>query len=287
MPPYDAGSALRALAAHDVPGMQRTNVDARTHARAVRSPTGVPTGLEVRFEADHVRLEAWSCVTSGERLAEGQAAGLAWLEPAVRRWLDLDAEPERILEVLASDPVIGGLVRRRPGLRVMASIDPFEAVVGSVVGQQVSVTAGRTFAGRLVAAYGSSPDAAGLSAFPLPAELAVVAPDELQARVGLTGRRARTVLALARLFADGFRLDGLTVEATREALGKVPGVGPWTLDQIGLRVLADRDALPAGDLVLRRALGGRDEREVVSLAEAWRPYRAYATVHLWSEALYG
>lgn len=274
--PYDAGSALRALAAHDVPGMQVTDLARAVHSRAVRSD-GVPGILTIAFARDHV-------------VATLDGAETDRLVSRLRRWLDLDADPRRVVEALGNDPIIGALVTKRPGLRVLGCTDGFEAVVGSVLGQQVSLAAGRTFAGRMVAAFGSvvaSPDVR-LSAFPTPARIAALTPGELQESVGLTGNRAGAVIAVAASFADGLQaqLDD-DPEPALSTLSAIPGVGPWTLDQVGLRVLAQRDAFPAGDLVLRRALGVSTTAEVARLGEAWRPFRAYATYHLWTEAAYG
>lgn len=267
---------MRALAAHDVPGMQSTDLARNVHTRAVRTEGG-PGILTVTFAPDHVT-------------ASLDQADAAWLEPRVRRWLDLDVDPGPVIDALGDDPIIGPLVMARPGLRVLGCTDGFEAVVGSVLGQQVSLAAGRTFAGRLVAAFGSAAGspAVGLSAFPTPTRIAALASEALQDRVGLTGRRARTVIDVASLFADGLQaeLDDVPERACN-TLSAVPGIGPWTLDQVRLRVLAQRDAYPAGDLVLRRALGATTTAEVALIGEAWRPYRAYATYHLWTEAAYG
>jgi 3-methyladenine DNA glycosylase/8-oxoguanine DNA glycosylase len=154
-----------------------------------------------------------------------------------------------------------------------------------VLGQQVSLAAARTFAGRLVAAFGS-PVRGSLMAFPSPEVLAAAGPEHLRREVGITGARSGTVHALATACAAGFVIapGGDDGEVRRRLLG-LPGVGPWTADYLALRVLGDRDALPAGDLVLRRALG-MTAREVAVAAEGWRPVRAYAVTHLWTAAAY-
>ncbi|MEM9490357.1 MAG: DNA-3-methyladenine glycosylase 2 family protein, partial [Myxococcota bacterium] len=163
----------------------------------------------------------------------------------------------------------------------------------AVLGQQVSVAAARTLAGRLVArwgrpAVGSAPE--GLSAlFPGPSALAAVTPADL-AGIGLTTRRANTVREVARAVlrgAVGFdRDEELDVFVARWVA--VPGVGPWTAQYIAMRALGHGDAFPDGDLVLRRAAAPAGQplsaRELRTRAEAWRPWRAYAAIHLWRSA---
>jgi 3-methyladenine DNA glycosylase/8-oxoguanine DNA glycosylase len=214
-------------------------------------------------------------------------ADLAAVTGRIRRWLDLDHDPGPVDAHLAADPVLAPLVAARPGLRVVGSTDGWETAVTTVLGQQVSVSAARTFAGRLVAAYGE-PTGAGAPAFPTPDALAAVDPAVLAPRIGLTGARARTVHALARAVADGLPLDTADADpqAVRAALLALPGIGPWTVEYLALRALGDRDACPSSDLVLRRALGGASARQVDEASQRWRPWRAYAVTHLWTQAAY-
>jgi 3-methyladenine DNA glycosylase/8-oxoguanine DNA glycosylase len=138
-------------------------------------------------------------------------------------------------------------------------------------------------AGRLLARYADPHAGTALRPFPAPHVLASVAPDELREVAGVPGARARPVVAVARACADGLRIEpGADPGAVRAALLALPGVGPWTVDYLALRALGDRDAVPATDLVLRRALGGQPSSEVTRAAAAWSPYRAYATEHLWA-----
>jgi 3-methyladenine DNA glycosylase/8-oxoguanine DNA glycosylase len=204
------------------------------------------------------------------------------LEQAVRRWLDLDADPLAVDAVLGVDPLLAPLVATRPGLRVLGSTHWFDTAVQTVIGQQVSVAAGCTFTARLVAAYGD-PAPQGLTCFPLPRRLAEADPDELRAAVGLTRSRARTVQLLARAAVDGL---APTMPEFRAELLALPGIGPWTVDYLSVRALGDRDAYPSGDLVLRRALGVATASEAEARAEPWIPWRAYAATHLWTEAVY-
>lgn len=221
-----------------------------------------PAGVQVRAPG------AWD----EDRLAE-----------RIRWWFDLRAPVARIEDRLGADEHLGPLIRTRPGLRITRLPDGFAAVLITVMGQNVSLAAMHRFAARLVAAHGSAASD-GLSAFPSPAALAAVPVDELRATIGVTGARARTLRAVAELFAAGFRLpcSGAEAEAPLQQLRALPGIGPWTVEYLRLRATDHPDALPASDAVLRRALGGADARTVEDRAAAWAPYRSYATARLWS-----
>lgn len=178
------------------------------------------------------------------------------------------------------------LVAKRPRLRPVGSPDPFEAAATTVLGQQVSLAAGRTFAGRLVSGW-AGPPIAGLHLFPTPGVVAGIPEDELQAGVGLTHARTRTLLAVAEAFAHvATPADPGAFPLTREELLAIPGIGPWSADNLDVRARLEPDAFTAGDLVLRRALGGVTTREAARRAEAWRPYRSHALFHLWNEEAY-
>ena len=258
---------LGSLAAHSLPGAERTDVEQRTHTRLVRGPHGRRT-VTVRVDAAGIGLETTAA----------DEAELRSLEATVRAWFDLDADLEPVRESLRRDPVLSPLVARRPGLRVIGTPDRFQTAVTTVLGQQVSLAAGRTFAGRLIAAYGEEgPE--GLRGFPEPAALAGADREELRSAVGLTAARGRTVMALAAAWLDSGGAP------TRNQLLALPGIGPWTVDYLAVRY-GDRDAFTSGDLVLRRALGGISAKEAEARSEAWRPFRAYALMHLWTETAY-
>ena len=211
------------------------------------------------------------------------------VEAVVRRWLDLDADHVSADAWLATDPLLAPLVAARPGLRFPHAVDGAESAVLTVLGQQVSLAAACTFAGRLVAAYGTPVET--LVAFPGPAALAAAGPEEIRAVTGITRARARTVHALATALADGLDLDAavgdpLRAAAARAELLALPGIGPWTADYVALRVLGDADAFLSGDLVLRRALGGTSAKEATARAEPWRPWRGHALLHLWTAEVF-
>ncbi len=191
----------------------------------------------------------------------------------------LDADTPAIESVLGADPVLGPLVAARPGLRIAGCFDGFELAVRAVLGQQVSVAAGRTLAARITAEHGEplAAPAAGLThLFPTPDVLAGVDVG------GMPVARARAIRALSEAVAGGLAIEpGADV---RHSLLGLPGIGPWTVEYVAMRALRDPDALPAGDLVLRKALGGISAAEVSRRAEAWRPFRAYAAMHLWTAA---
>ncbi|MDQ4489905.1 AlkA N-terminal domain-containing protein [Sinomonas sp. ASV486] len=274
----EPAAMLASLAAHSIPGAERTQAGAGIHERLVCTTQG-PVAASVRLRASGVDV-----TLEGPREAEGEALA------AVRTWLDLDADLDDVRAALVGDPDLRPLVLARPGLRVIGTTNVFQTVVTTVLGQQVSLAAGRTFAGRLVASYGT-PGPGGLLLFPRPAHLAGTDPGELRAAVGLTAARARTVHAVALAFADRrgaentTENDAATPHLTRDELLALPGIGPWTVDYLEVRT-GNPDAFAPGDLVLRRALGGISAAQAAARSEVWRPFRAYALVHLWTAAAY-
>ena len=284
-------AALRAfLVAHAVPGLdvlQALPDGSSRHHRMVRAG-GHDVVLAAVLPAGAVGTPALEVQGEADAVPAALATG--------HRWVGLDADPGRAVRALAHDPVLGPLVRARPHLRVPGSTGAFETAVLVVLGQHVSLAAGRRFAARLVEAHAvQAPEdpAAGrrhdpapapplrLSRFPAPEVLAALDPVELQRTVGVTSARARTVVGLARAVADGILTLDHSAEV-REALLAIPGIGPWTADLVRLRALRDPDVFLPGDLVLRRALGGAPAARAAALAEAWRPHRSLAVLHLWT-----
>ncbi|MEU8109464.1 AlkA N-terminal domain-containing protein [Nonomuraea muscovyensis] len=268
--PYDAEAVLAFLASRAIPGLEAA--DRFSYSRAV--PGGTVT---LTPQGGHIALD----------VAVDDTRQLARVVARCRRLLDLDADPIAIAEALGQTS-LAPLVEARPGLRVPGTFDGFELAVRAVVGQQISVAGARTLLGRIVARAGRllvpppsmAPGPALTHLFPGPAEL-------LQADLeglGLTSRRVATLKELAaRTTAGQLDLDGGQdpAEAVAE-LVDVPGIGPWTASYIALRALRDPDAWPTGDLVLTKrmaALGIPDDH-----IERWRPWRAYAALHLWSSS---
>jgi AraC family transcriptional regulator of adaptative response / DNA-3-methyladenine glycosylase II len=190
-----------------------------------------------------------------------------------------------IVAHLGSDPRIGAAVRRCPGLRVPGAFDGFELTVRAVLGQQVSVPAATTLAGRLAARFGEPivtpfPGLDRLS--PTAARLAETRLEEWTG-LGIPLRRAETIRALARAALGGeLPLDsGPAPEEIVARLLRLPGIGEWTAQYIAMRAGRWPDAFPHDDLGLRKALGEPSARRLRQAAEAWRPWRAYAAMHLW------
>ncbi len=257
--PYDFARLLGFLARRAVPGMERVHDGAYERAVVVGPHAGW-----VRASLVGPTLQ----LTLDGSLSPVALAVVA----RMRALLDADADIQRIETHLGRDLLIAPLIERRPGLRVPGTWSPFEAAIRAVCGQQVSVAAATTLIGRVVDAHGI-PVADG-KAFPPPDALREVAFESL----GLTKARAGAARGVAAVFAEG----------QADKLADVRGVGPWTLAYVALRGTRDADALPAGDLVLRRALGAMTKatvsaKDVVVRAARWSPYRAYGAVHLWTE----
>ncbi len=218
-------------------------------------------------------------------LSASLAPVLMPLTARLRALFDLDARPDVIAATLGADPIFAAAVAHRPGLRLPGAFDGWEMAVRAVLGQQVSVAAATTVCGRLVDRFGSVIPGLPVGidrAFPAPAVLAAASESAL-CGVGMPGARARTLQALGALVAEGGVIlePGTPPEPTMAALEALPGIGPWTASYIAMRALRWPDAFPAGDLAVRKALGTPPPRSVLAHAESWRPWRAYAVVHLW------
>jgi AraC family transcriptional regulator of adaptative response / DNA-3-methyladenine glycosylase II len=274
-PPLDWASLLGFLRARATPGVEA--VDERTYRRTIQIG----------------KHRGWVSVAPHEKRAALRADVSVSLAPVLmpvtrrlRDLFDLDARPSAVTSHLAADPTLGPLVARRPGLRVPGAFDGFEIGVRAVLGQQVSVAAATTLAGRLAAKFGhpvATPHASLTTAFPTAARLAGLRPSDI-ASIGLTAARAAGLSALARaVHAGEVKLDGSgPVEAVTAALERLPGIGPWTAAYVAMRALGSPDAFPGGDLALRRALGDASTKEAYARSEGWRPWRAYAAMHLWT-----
>ncbi|MGH7910730.1 MAG: DNA-3-methyladenine glycosylase family protein [Candidatus Dormibacteraceae bacterium] len=270
------GSLLRFQGPRAIPGVEEVVEGAYRRTLRVGTRVGV--------------LEA-ALAPAGDALALSVTglpdAALEVAEHGVRRMLDLDADTAAIDSALGRDPVLAPLIRARPGLRAPGSFDGWELAVRAIVGQQVTVAAASTLAGRVVRAAGAPlPEPAGslTHGFPLPAELAR---EEFPA-IGMPASRVATLRGLGQAIVSGeIALDGsVDGETTRAALVARPGIGPWTANYISMRALGDPDAFPIGDVGLRRAaerlgLPGAP-RQLEAVAERWRPYRTYAVHHLWA-----
>lgn len=274
--PWDADGVLGYLAARAVAGVEAVLDGA--YSRSLRLPRG-PGSVTLRPADGHVAAEL--------RLAD-----LRDLPAAVRRvraLLDLDADPQAIVEALGDDPLLGATIRATPGRRVPGHVDAHEQALRAVIGQQVSTRGAATLAARLTVAYGE-PLAAPLGVrgvtrlFPSAEALADADPTTF----GMPRSRAAALAGLARALASGdLTLDiGSERLDTRTRLLALRGIGPWTAGYVQMRALRDPDVFLGTDLVIRKALErlGEDARPGPAdrLAERWRPYRSYATQHLWA-----
>jgi AraC family transcriptional regulator of adaptative response / DNA-3-methyladenine glycosylase II len=275
-PPYDWPQVRDFLGTRAVPGVER--VDDRGYARTV-----VVDGRHAI-----VRVQAIDGEHALElRVRDAAPAALFQLSSAARRTFDLAADPARIAAAFEADPLLGPLVKRRPGLRIPGAWDPFECAVRAVLGQQVSVAAARTLAARLVSRVGREipGGTSGLThLFPEPAALATADLDGF----GLTGARVRALRALARAVIERVVDFAAPVEDVTSALAALPGFGAWTAQYVALRALGEPDAFPAADLVLRRVAASDGTpltpRALEARADAWRPWRGYAVLQLWRAA---
>ena len=207
----------------------------------------------------------------------------------VRQVCDLDAHPQAIDAVLGADPVLRSFVEARPGLRVPGAWSPFELASRTILGQQVSVAGANTLMGRLAERFGDKVETPWpeLKLVSATAESVAAASIADLARVGMPGKRAEGLRALAQALASGqiTLLPGDDMAATMAKLKALPGIGEWTAQYLAMRAMRHPDSFPAGDLGLRKALASGErlpgERETLAMAEAWRPWRSYAALHLW------
>lgn len=279
-PPYDWNSMIGFLGRRAVPGVESAGHDYYRRTIVVKGVRGV---IEIRPAGGQAHLVARIFLASPSALIE--------IAERARRLFDLEADPGAIGDHLAGDPRLAPAVAARPGVRVPGAWDGFELSVRAILGQQVSVKAATQLAARLVREHGEplELDAAAFGMdglerlFPTPERLAGA---DL-GRIGVPGARARAISGLATAVARGdLMLDsprGLD-EAVRR-LVELPGIGEWTAQYIAMRALREPDAFPATDLGLRRALtrggGVWSSSRLEEVAEAWRPWRAYAAMMLW------
>ncbi|MBV8137548.1 MAG: DNA-3-methyladenine glycosylase 2 [Deltaproteobacteria bacterium] len=271
-PPYDWKSMLEFLAARAVGGIEE--IDNRAYRRTV--------GLR----CDGREHSGWLEVSQAEKksaLRVVMSPSLAETAPEildrVTRLMDVSANP---VEIAAG---LGRLAKSNPGLRVPGAFDGFEIGVRAILGQQVTVAAARTVASRFASAFGMqirSPFASLNTVFPAPEKIAQLTVDHI-ARLGVLAARSRSIIALAGATVDGTVQLGPGADVTTELkkLRALPGIGEWTAQYIAMRALDWPDAFPHTDFGVMKALGETNPGRVLKTAEPWRPWRAYAVMHLW------
>ena len=273
--PYDFSALLAFFARRAIPGIEHIDAHVYTRHFAFDGKAGTLRVSKMRGE-DALALA----------VDFADASRLQAICARVRRLFDVDADIAAIDAQLARNPRLRAFVRRHPGQRLPGGWDGFEIAVRAVLGQQISVTAARTLATRLLERFGEPatlPDGEKIRLFPSPQTLA----DVDLTKIGLPRTRAATLNTIARAVCNGrvdFRpeqsLDGFVASWC-----ELPGIGAWTAHYIAMRALSHPDAFPAADLVLRKMLGAGgtllSARAVEAHAEYWRPWRAYAVMHLW------
>ncbi|WP_040351874.1 AlkA N-terminal domain-containing protein [Blastopirellula marina] len=276
--PYDWPSILNFFAARAIPGLEHVTEHAYSRTIEIDGAIGA---LQVRDSPEHSSLLAI--------IQFPQLKSLPQIISRVRRMFDLNADISAISTALAQDRVLAPLVEQRPGLRIPGAWDGFEIAVRAILGQQITVEAARKLASKLVVQLGAPLDDASL-----PLELThrfPAAEDFRQAKIeklGMPRARAAAITNLAaRCHADPLLLESVgRMESAAEELGAFPGIGPWTAQYIAMRVLRESDAFLAADVALQRAMaidGVRPTaKQLLAHAENWRPWRAYAVMHLWT-----
>ena len=270
-PPYDWKGVLAFLAARAIPGVEV--VEAGAYRRSI-SLSGSYGYFETSLDEAHHALAV--------RVQFGDPRSLFFIIERIRAMFDLNADWAAIAPSLRTDAVLARQVEARPGLRVPGCWNGFELATRAILGQQITVKGATALAGRLVEAFGQPFSVAdGVThIFPSPEILA----DARIAGIGMPKARAETIRALARATSDGHVTFDKVADSDvfMSRLCEIPGIGKWTAQYVAMRALGEPDAFPSGDVGLMHALGVPNFRELDRRAEAWRPWRAYAAMYLWS-----
>jgi AraC family transcriptional regulator of adaptative response / DNA-3-methyladenine glycosylase II len=282
-PPYDWPAMLAFLGKRAITGVEM--VECGKYRRTIRLGPG-PSAAGAAVRGDGTRpVAGWIEVSRSPRKAALRvvvdarlATGIPAVLARVKSLFDLACRPEEIATAL-------GPLAKNPGLRLPGAVDGFEVAVRAILGQQVTVRAATTIAARFARAFGEpieTPHAGLDTLFPSPATVAALDVDAI-AKLGIIAARARAIVALAQaVLAGKLRLEpSADVDATLEALTNLPGVGPWTAQYIAMRALAWPDAFPHPDVATLKAMRATSPRRALADAEAWRPWRGYAVIHLW------
>jgi AraC family transcriptional regulator, regulatory protein of adaptative response / DNA-3-methyladenine glycosylase II len=270
-PPYDWNGMLSFLSARAIPGVEI--VEAGVYRRSI-SLNGNHGSFEVSLdETNHTLIV---------RVQFGDPRSLFFITERIRAMFDLNADWSTIVGSLKTDAVLAARISRHEGLRVPGCWNGFELTVRAILGQQISVKGATTLSGRLVKMFGETfPAPGGIThLFPNPEKLK----DANVAAIGLPAARAKTIRELAHAAYDGrISFEGIIdTDDFLRRLCEIPGIGSWTAQYVAMRALGEPDAFPCGDLGLIRALNVPSARDLERRAEAWRPWRAYAAIHLWS-----
>lgn len=280
-PPLAWNVLLEYLSRRAVPGVEAVSMKERIYSRSVACAEHLGW-LSVCHSPDG----EWLDVTLPASLAE-----VSWnILSRLRTLFDLDANPASVDALLGVDSLLGPSVRRHPGMRVPGAWSTFELAVRAILGQQVSVAGASTLAARLAAKFGkiiTTPLPQIVRLAPSASDLAVATPEEI-GTIGLPKARALALHELAKAAERNELTFGpaIPVGEAIASMCRIRGIGEWTAQYIAMRALRFPDAFPAGDLGVRKALSERgqplrSEKQVIERAAGWRPWRAYATLHLW------
>ena len=275
-PPFDWHGLLAFLGTRALEGVEHVTDDA--YARTVRLGNAVGWIRVTQARGKHALLVEFT---------HSLTPVLPPLLSRVRALFDLTARPDVIAKHLGRDPRLAAAVKSNPGMRVPGGFHGFELGLRAILGQQVTVKAATTVAGRCVEAFGDvvqTPFDALRRLSPTPARMALATVDDI-ARHGIIAARARSIIALAHALESGdVSLDGSAHRSPDDALRTLtalPGIGAWTAHYIAMRALHWPDAFPKEDIAVRNALGGVTATEAEQLSQRWRPWRSYAVMHAW------
>ena len=276
-PPLDWKSMLAYLEYRKIPGVEYIDLEQDTYYRTIAIDECVGDICAQFSETEHsVMLQ----------INFPDTRHLYHIVEKVRLLFDLKADSEEIERFLRNDPLLKKVVKKNPGTRVTGCWDGLEVTVRAILGQQVTVKAATTLAGRVAERYGENYK--GTSAyltrvFPSAEKLA----NADLSGMGIVGQRISAIKTIAAKIATGeIVFDGvLETEEFVRRLCEIKGIGDWTAHYVALRVLSDPDAFPYSDLILRRAATNNQEtltpKALLKLAQAWRPWRGYAVIFLW------
>lgn len=274
-PPFDWTSLVTFLGRRAIDGVESVSHDGEYRRTVALHGHGTiwRGWLTVRQASGRNEIEV--------RVSGGLLRVLPQILARVRRLFDLSCHPDTIAQAL------GPLAEAAPGLRVPGAFDGFEMAVRAILGQQITVSAARTVAGRFAHRHGepiATPFPELTTVFP-PVERAAGLDVAAIAELGIIASRARSIIALATALTEGrVHLEpDANVNDTITALREIPGIGDWTAQYLAMRALSWPDAFPAGDHGVRKVLGTKTTAALLARAEAWRPWRAYAVMHIWRE----
>jgi AraC family transcriptional regulator of adaptative response / DNA-3-methyladenine glycosylase II len=272
-PPYHWQGMLGFLSARATPGVEVVANDRYMRSISVNGRHGHFT-VSLNDQKDSLVV----------RVQIGDPHSLYMIIERIRSMFDLNADWVDIAECLGADPELGARIGAQPGLRVPGCWDGFELTTRAILGQQITVKGATNLAGRIARTFGQAYSHGNNLTHLFPT--AEILADANLTGVGLTGKRAETIRALARAVCDGQISFEKIIDsdAFLTKLCEIPGIGRWTAQYVAMRALGEPDAFPSSDLGFLHALDLRSPREVDARAEAWRPWRAYAGMYLWSTA---